>query len=77
MGQVINTFIDSKLMCLFLDIPGGISDELKPHLQFALEKLKALEEFSINSENQYIKKITTMTGKNLLLMYLFFTIFVR
>ncbi|KAJ0179218.1 hypothetical protein K1T71_004930 [Dendrolimus kikuchii] len=41
---------------------GGISDELKPHLQVALQKLKALEELTINSENQYIKKTASLTG---------------
>ncbi|CAB3253607.1 unnamed protein product [Arctia plantaginis] len=56
--------LSQKRLCLqdIEKLTCSISDELKPHLQVTLQKLKALEELTINSESQYIKKIASMTG---------------
>ncbi|CAB3233185.1 unnamed protein product [Arctia plantaginis] len=64
MKEQHDVVLGQKRLCLqdIEKLTCSISDELKPHLQVTLQKLKALEELTINSENQYIKKIASMTG---------------
>ncbi|CAB3242262.1 unnamed protein product [Arctia plantaginis] len=64
MKEQHDVVLSQKRLCLqdIEKLTCSISDELKPHLQVTLQKLKVPEELTINSENQYIKKIASMTG---------------